>query len=206
MMNVVLQADALTAHAGERELFRDLTFSVPAGVTLVQGGDGRGKTTLMRVLAGVLAPPSGRVRLVANGLGPDRVAYRQHVFWHEPHGDAERELRPRDIWQALAQCYPLVADEWAPVAEALGLAPHLDKPLYMLSTGSRRKVGLVAALSCRAPVVLIDSPFAGVDLASTRAFCQRLREQAAASDQAWVLADYAPPPDLPLAALVDLGD
>jgi len=205
-MGVVLQADALTARAGERQLFRDLTFSVPAGVTLVQGGDGRGKTTLMRVLAGVLAPASGRVQLVAAGLSPDQATYRQHVFWHEPHGDAERDLRPSDVWQQLAQHYPLTADEWVPVAEALGLAPHLDKPLYMLSTGSRRKVGLVAALSCRAPVVLIDSPFAGVDLASTRAFCQRLREQASNSVQAWVLADYAPPPDLPLAGLVDLGD
>lgn len=205
-MGVVLQADGLTARAGERDLFQGLTFGVDAGVTLIQGGDGRGKTTLMRVLAGVLAPATGSVRLVDSGLTPAQAAYRQQVFWHEPHGDAVRDLRPHDIWHGLAQTVPLTTDDWTPLADTLGLTPHLDKPMYMLSTGSRRKVGLVAALSCQAPLVLIDSPFAGVDLASTRAFCQVLRERAAASGQAWVLADYAPPPDVSLVRVVDLGD
>jgi ABC-type transport system involved in cytochrome c biogenesis ATPase subunit len=60
---------------------------------------------------------------------------------------------------SLAWRYPTAqADRLGALIDGFGLQPHLDKPLYMLSTGSKRKVWLSAALAAGAPLTLIDQP------------------------------------------------
>ena len=94
-------------------------------------------------------------------------------------------------------------DRGAEVAlvEAFGLAEHIDKPLFMLSTGSRRKVGLVGAASARAALTLLDAPFAALDQPSIALLTELLVEAAGLRDRAWVLADYALPAGLAGAGL-----
>jgi ABC-type multidrug transport system ATPase subunit len=72
-----------------------------------------------------------------------------------------------------------------------GLAPHMEKPLYMLSTGSRRKVALLTLLASGAPVVCLDQPYAALDMASIRALREYLLAQAEHPLRTWVIADYA---------------
>ena len=81
--------------------------------------------------------------------------------------------------------------------------------MYMLSTGSRRKLGLVAAVAGRAQLTLLDGPFAALDSASCRFLVHLLADAAAHRQRAWVLADYEWPAGLDAAcriALIDLGD
>jgi energy-coupling factor transporter ATP-binding protein EcfA2 len=92
------------------------------------------------------------------------------------------------------------------LAEGLGLGPHLAKPGYMLSAGTRRKVWLAGAFASGAAVTLLDEPFAALDKASIGFVLELLDDAAASSTRAWVVADYEAPRGVPLAAEVDLGD
>jgi len=88
----------------------------------------------------------------------------------------------------------------------LQLAEHADKAMYMLSSGSKRKVSWVAALACGADLVLMDEPFAALDLASIRKLHHLLDEWPVHHHSTWVLADYLAPGSVALSAVIDLGN
>lgn len=138
---------------------------------LVQGGPSSGKTTLLRLLAGVLAPTRGRILL--NGAAV-RAA---DVFWAETESAGSEQWGVPDVWAKAAKRFPgFEAAALARHIEGFGLEPHLAKQLFMLSTGSRRKVWLAAALASGAALTLIDEPLAGLDLGSARYLAQALSE------------------------------
>src|SRR6218665_3842889 len=119
----LLSAEHLAFSHADAPVFERLSFTIEPGLTLVRGGDGRGKSTLLRLLAGMLAPTAGQLQLAAASVCfeqpedalPDAVAARA---WLAPR----RAGFP--AWQ------PARA---AALTDAFGLAAHLDKPLYMLS-------------------------------------------------------------------------
>lgn len=182
-----------------RAVLNDLSFNIAPGLTLVQGGDGRGKTTLLRLLAGELVPGAGSLR------------HEAATLWFEHPTDAAHDPVVAQAWldERRARQPAWRAEVASALADALGLAEHLAKPLYMLSAGSRRKVGLLGAAASGAALTLLDGPFAALDARSCRVVEQLLAEAADDSVRAWVLADYALPPALagvPLAGFIDLGD
>ncbi|WP_291939119.1 hypothetical protein [Limnohabitans sp.] len=112
---------------------------------------------------------------------------------------------PVQCWAQLRASLPAWSDETKnELIEALQLAPHLDKRLNMLSTGSRRKVGLVAALASGATVTLLDQPFVSLDQASIRSLQAFLAQRAQNTERAWLIADYEKPAHLPLVSVLQL--
>jgi len=205
---VVLQLDGLCFARGKQALLTNICVQIPPGVTCVQGGDGKGKSTLLRLMAGDLPPQRGSLRL--KGLSPsdDAKAYRQQVFWVDPkNADALDAITPRAYWDCLPSQYPAFdRDVLAGLVDGLGLSPHCDKAMYMLSTGSKRKVWLAAAFAAGASLTLLDEPFAALDMPSVRMVKELLAEAAVHPSRAWVIADYEAPEGVPLAACIDLGD
>ena len=174
----------LTCRLGDRTLFDGWSGQMAPGLHWVCGDEGVGKTTLLRLFAGELAAQAGQIQRPGK------------VFWVDPRTTAFDQVVVRDLLAQLLAPF-LIADPTADLggvpawADALDLSPHLDKPLYMLSTGSRRKVWLVAALASGAPVTLLDQPCAALDKASERVFWGLLAEVLPAQPQrVWVLADY----------------
>ncbi len=162
----VLRADSIHYHP-QRELFTNWSARIPPGFTLVGGGEGTCKTTLLRLLAGVL--PAQHGRLVAHGvcLGDDPVAYRQQVFRADPRSDAHDQVTAADYFKSQQDFHRgFDLPKLAILIEGLSLTPHLGKPMYMLSTGSKRKVWLAAAFAAGAAMTLLDEPFAVLDNAS----------------------------------------
>jgi ABC-type transport system involved in cytochrome c biogenesis ATPase subunit len=196
---VILLAQQLGfAHPGA-PLFDDLCFELRSGLTWVRGGDGRGKTTLLQLLAGNLQPTAGRVQRLADTL-----------WWEQP-ADAAHDGVVARAWLAQRRArFPAWHDALATdLVAGFGLVEHLDKPMYMLSTGSRRKVGLVGAAASGADLTLIDSPCAALDARSCRLVMELLGEAVEDRQRAWVVADHELPQELApgaLAALIDLGD
>lgn len=188
-------------------LFTQLSARIPPGVTLVRGGDGSGKTTLLRLLAGELAAHAGELQVNNIRLREQPVAYRQQVFWADPHASALDQVTPVDYFLSLHQRHPRFDEALlGGLIKGLFLAPHLDKPLYMLSTGSKRKVWLAAAFASVAAVTLLDQPFAALDKASIGFVMELLADAAKHPARAWLLAHYEAPGDVPLAATIELGD
>jgi ABC-type multidrug transport system ATPase subunit len=188
-------------------LFHGGSVAIPPGVSLVRGGEGRGKTTLLRLLAGALAAPGGQFQLRGVDLNAQPQVYRQQVFWADPSSQVHDQHSTMTYFGTLPGRYPAFDLQAAgELAEDLGLSPHLDKPLYMLSTGSRRKVWLTAALASGAAVTLLDEPFAALDRRSVNEVLDLLASAAGHGTRAWVVADYVAPAEVPLASVIDLGD
>ena len=208
--NAVLTVDGLSFHyPGQAALFADWSTRIRPGITWVRGGESRGKTTLLRLLAGELAAQAGDLQINAITLGHQADAYRRQVFWTDIRSDAFDQVSPLDYLASLRTRYPAFDPHAvAPLLAALSLDEHQHKPLYMLSTGSKRKVWLAGAFACGAAVTLLDDPFSALDQASIRFVIERLAKEAARRNhqRAWLIADYAAPVALPLAAVIDLGD
>jgi len=196
---VLLEArDLGFAYAGVPVL-HGLSFELRAGLNLVRGGDGRGKTTLLALLAGRLRPSAGV------------LACRAATISFEQPCDAACDAVVAQAWLRARQAALPAWDEAlaAGLAEAFALGPHLGKPMSMLSAGTRRKVGLVAAVAGGAALTLLDTPFAALDAPSSRVLGEVLREAVADRHRAWVVADHGCPAclhGLALAATLDLGD
>jgi ABC-type multidrug transport system ATPase subunit len=203
----VLQVTGLHFAYPGRPLFSDWSGCLPPGLTLVQGGEGCGKTTLLKLLAGELPATAGSLAIGALALASQPEAYRQQLFRTDPRAQAHDALSPRGYFSALPRRYPRFSQEaLSELVDGFALEPHLDKRLDMLSTGTRRKVWLAAAFAAGTTVTLLDEPFAALDRASIGFLLELLQDVARHPSRAWVVADHAAHPGLPPAAVIDLGD
>lgn len=202
----LLQArDLCFSHPG-RTLFSHWSADIPAGLTLVRGDDGSGKSTLLRLLAGQLPAAGGELRLQGLCLNEAPEVYRAQVFFTEPRTDAFDAWTPPQFFEAQRLRYPgFDTQALERLADGLALAGQMDKQLFMLSTGSRRKVFLAAAFASGAALTLLDMPFAALDKASIACVTGWLADAAGHTGRACVLADYVAPAGLQLASVIDLG-
>lgn len=204
--STVLSADGLCLGYAGHVLFDNFSIRVMPGITLVTGGSGRGKSTLLRLLAGTLAPDAGQLHINGISLQNDPEAYRRQMFWTEPYTDAFDQITALDYFELQRRTHGgLTEARLAFIVDGLSLQPHLHKPLYMLSTGSRRKVWLTAAFASEAAMTLLDEPFAALDTVSTEFVLSLLENAATHPNRAWVLAHHEAPDNVPLAATIDLG-
>ena len=201
----ILRAQALNfAYDGEPPLVRQWSATIGAGVTLLYGDTGSGKSTLLHLLAGAL-PAQGRLTLVGVHLDEDAAAYRRNVFFCDPTTDGFDQRTARDTTAQLSAGDPhFSADRWQALVDGFALTPHLDKPIYMLSTGSKRKVWLAAALASGRALVLLDEPAAGLDAASIGCLWGALARCAGQADQAVIVASAQRIERVPLAGLIEL--
>jgi ABC-type transport system involved in cytochrome c biogenesis ATPase subunit len=201
----ILEVQHLTHGWPGHPLFNELGFQLGAGVSLVRGDDGSGKSTLLSVLAGHVPPQRGVLSI--NGVRLDRQAdaYRHLVFWIDPQTEDHDAISVQGYFDALRHHYSGFSKELLDhVVQGLSLEPHLHKPLYMLSAGSKRKVWLSAAFAARLPLTLIDQPFAALDGPSIRFLTELLQEAADHPSRAWLLADHVAPAGVSLAQVIAL--
>lgn len=201
----VLQAQGLCFRWPERFLFEDLSFDVPPGVSLISGEEHSGKTSLLQLLAGDTHPQSGTLVIRGNSLHEDPERYRQQVFRTDPRSESIDQISAATWFQSLPGRYPNFDPEaLVDLIQGFALDPHIEKPMYMLSAGSKRKVLLTAAFASGTPLTLIDQPFAALDTPSMRFLSALLQEAAEHPGRAWVLADYEAPVDVVLASVIGL--
>ena len=206
----VLQVDGLCFSYPQRPLFNGFSTRVSGGVCLVLGGDGSGKTTFLRLLAGELAAQAGMLQIKGVALSDQPAAYRDQVFWLDPRTVAHDQITALQYFALQRLRYPrFLPTDSAGMAElvtGLSLAEHLDKPLYMLSTGSKRKVWLAAAFAAGAAVTLLDDPFAALDKPSMAFVSRCLAGAANDPGRSWIVANYELLAGVPLATLIELPD
>jgi ABC-2 type transport system ATP-binding protein len=174
--------EAACIRYGDKLALDHVTFqAVPGRISAVVGGDGAGRTTLLRCLAGALAVSSGQVRLPA----PLRIGYLSAGSGTYPDLSVDENL----AFRATAYQVP-AATAWERSGELLeraGLASARGRLAGQLSGGMRQKLGVIAAMLHRPDLLVLDEPTTGVDPVS-RADLWWLITRAAADGAAVVLA------------------
>jgi heme exporter protein A len=161
-----LVATDLACSRGERPLFAGLGFTVPSGgVLVVTGPNGVGKTTLLRLIAGLIRPDRGTIVVEGGDTAETTVAEMAHVIGHRDGLKGALTVR-----ENLAFAPALYGSTGVPIADAarrLDLLHLLDLPVGVLSAGQRRRAALARLLVARRPIWLLDEPTAALDAAST---------------------------------------
>jgi heme exporter protein A len=161
-----LALDQVVRHYGERVALRQVTLRLEQGRTLaVFGPNGAGKTTLLRMLATLLVPHEGELRVLGHALPRDahRVRPRVGLLAHEPL--LYRDLSGRENLRFYARLYDIEEPEAriAHLLEGTGMTTRSDEPVRNLSRGMAQRIGICRAVLHRPELLLLDEPRAHLD-------------------------------------------
>jgi zinc/manganese transport system ATP-binding protein len=171
-MSAVVSVEALGLRFDQRILWEDLSFELQPGEFLaVLGPNGTGKTSLIRILLGLLEPSAGRV--LVNGSPPREG--RQHVGYvpQQRAFDRDLALRARDLVRLGLDGHRwgngrLSSDERARIDRAIasvGATEYADAPIGRLSGGEQQRLRIAQALVADPALLLADEPLLSLDLA-----------------------------------------
>lgn len=152
---------------GQRSLFRNLSFRVVAGEMLwVQGRNGSGKTSLLRLLCGLLRPEAGTVRWKGDDVRATREQYHADLLY-AGHAPAVKDdlSGAENLHFGMAQAGLAVAHDAIDAALGTsGLRGRESLPARVLSQGQRRRVALARlTLSAQKTLWILDEPFTALD-------------------------------------------
>ena len=163
--------DAISYHYPDtdKDVFRDFSASFPIGQrTAILAQSGRGKTTLLHLLAGLIKPLDGNIYYPS---GSEKKPSFSMVF---------QENRLLEYESVLKNC-KLINDKLPDelIKETLkkaGLSQYTNKKISILSGGEKRRCAIVRALSANYDVLLLDEPFTGLDSETKTAMMQLVKE------------------------------
>jgi heme exporter protein A len=163
-----IELRGLYRHFGERTVLRDVSLDVPAGSTLaVLGRNGAGKSTLLRILATLLRPHAGEVRVFGEAL-PRRgfaVRGRLGLLAHDPL--LYRDLSGRENLDYHARLHGAASERVEELLDAVGMRGRADEPVRLLSRGLIQRLAVCRAVLHAPPLLLLDEPMANLDPAAT---------------------------------------
>jgi heme exporter protein A len=189
-MSNALCVEKVHVWRGDRHVLQGVSTQVRGGELLhVSGPNGTGKTTLLRVVSGLLRPEQGQVTWLGQSIDSHRTEYQAALAYaaHEPalKGDLtalenlhfavglKRRSKPQELRGAL---------------ERTGVAACADLPARVLSAGQRRRVSLARVIAMQASVWLLDEPYANLDAAGSELVSGLLQDHVAAGGLALVVA------------------
>lgn len=169
----------VTCVRGGRTIFSGLDFDVSAGAALaVVGSNGAGKSSLLRIVAGLLPQASGDV--VLDGGETDLTLPEQsHYLGHrDPIKGALTVRENLEFWNEFLGGETSLGDKISPAAESLvavRLAHAADLPAAFLSAGQRRRLSIARLLAVRRPIWLLDEPVSALDSEGQNLFTALMR-------------------------------
>lgn len=206
----LLQTAALAGERGDRRLFEGLDLALlPGQVTWLRGRNGRGKTTLLRLLAGLASPAHGQTMLRGRPVTEWGVEGRR-LWAYIGHQNALKEdLSVTESLRFLARLHGLPHDEETlrQALRRLGILHRRQAMVRTLSQGQRRRVALARlALSGAAPVWLLDEPYDALDAEGIAALNAVLSAHATAGGTVLLTSHQTLTLEAPVPRMLDLED
>lgn len=166
-----LVADNIACARGGREVFTRLSFSVASGeALLVTGRNGAGKSSLLRLIAGLVRPAGGRLAL--EGGADASIGEQVHYLGHQ---DA---IKPTlSVLENLAFWTDYLGGTGGPSAalKTVGLGPLADLPAAYLSAGQKRRLSIARLIAVKRPIWLLDEPTSALDAPSQAMLTKLMR-------------------------------
>lgn len=164
---MLLQVNNLSCVREDRTLFEHLSFTVAPGDLLqIEGPNGVGKTSLLRLLTGLSQPFAGEVCWNGENIRHCRDEYHANLLYLGHHAGVKAALTPFEnlkFYQQLHHPQPQDSDLWQILAR-VGLAGFEENPTGQLSAGQQRRVALARLWLCDKPSLwILDEPFTAID-------------------------------------------
>ena len=165
MTSPVLQTIALACERDLRLLFENLELRLASGdMVQISGPNGSGKTSLLRLLAGLMQPTDGQVLLNGQPLTEQRGELARNLLWIGHAAGIKDLLTPEENLSWLCALHHPAEREaiWQALA-AVGLRGFEDVPCHSLSAGQQRRVALARLYLDSPPLWILDEPFTALD-------------------------------------------
>jgi heme exporter protein A len=174
-----LRANALTCVRGERTLFSGLDLSVSTGEWLhIRGENGIGKTSLLRLLAGLAKPAAGEILWDGKSISADVSEFHRNLLFLGHRDSLKEDLTAREnLSIATALDGMSVSEEEILLAlHRFGLRGREDLPVNCLSAGQKRRVLLARLLLRKAKLWILDEPFNALDVRAVEMLSELISE------------------------------
>ena len=173
-----LQVIALGCERGGRPLFATQSFSLEAGQAMhIEGDNGSGKTSLLRMVCGLLQPASGEVRWGGQAITEVRSAFFRDLLYVGHSLGLKDELSAVENLQTVSMLagQPVSREQAFQALKSQGLGSRAHLPLRVLSQGQKRRVALARLQVSKAKLWVLDEPFVALDSAAVETLQQVLQ-------------------------------
>ena len=174
-----LQAIALSCERGGRPLFAPQSFTLSPGQAMqIEGDNGSGKTSLLRMVCGLAPTASGEVRWGGQAITEVRHAFSRDLLYLGHSLGLKDELSAVENLRAASVLagQPVGHEQALQALQAQGLGSRSHLPLRVLSQGQKRRVALARLQLSKARLWVLDEPFVALDTLAIHALQQVLRQ------------------------------
>ncbi len=161
-----LDVSGIGKHYGDSLLFKDVSFRLNLGdVFAIVGWNGSGKSTMLRIIAGLVRPSTGRVEMLCNGKPIPKESRRQFVGMVAPALSLYDELTGLENMEFFCRVRGVACDRnnCLEIIDGVGLAEHATKICGDYSSGMKQRLKLAQALLHKPPLLLLDEPGCNLD-------------------------------------------